>query len=577
MKIATKVNSNIESVKTKDSEKLFYEHLEKYMTGIGIPKIVPIKGIYFDLLYVENGNAALFKFMDTSEDTFSILSEEIIEVIEEELAIVDEFIKEKFEGLSLNYHFVMPFIEFESYNLSKEYVIDKSKMESLMNEEIPLSDLLSDTKGMDEELLFQLGKEYFVLQKESALGELVINKKYRNEDIKATLMEVEQIQGVNSLRYGTTLFEGATGTGKTSMMIAKLIKLARIYQNDNFLYVTFDKQLSNEINNMIKYYHKDINNIKVINFHQFVLILGRKYNLKLNNKSKQSFNKEFEKVFEKIAKIYKGKRYFKGVFVDEGENFNTSEIQFLRDISYSMKNILYIAYDEAKRMSPFDEHKEDASHFPKDNLLVAKGNYRMSQEVGYFNLDFQNDVNTFSVLELNRHSEYFKSFNVNNPKKGFAQVLEHEDTPQMLSRVIQIIKDSVGSGYDYSDICIIYPFNEKVVKNNKSVYSKHLLKKVLDENNILVNFADDESSYLQKPIGVTLSNIYNCTNLEWKVVILCQLDTLYNTFTKPKTKDIQKMLNIIYTATGRTNENLYVLIRKDDHRPGIIDLLSQKI
>lgn len=574
MRIVQDINSNVESIKTKNAEKLFYKYLKKSLTGVLIPKIAPFANLYFDLLYIEDGKAALFKFMDTNEETFSILSDEILEVMHEESEAVKKELSKNLKD-SIPYYFVMPYIDLREYQKSGEFVIDKVQFENLINGDSSLKEYLSKEVQKEDEILLALAKEYFVFQKDSSVGDKVIDVNYRKTNIKATLLESEQVAIVNDLNYGTTLLQGSTGTGKSSLMLAKLIKLARTYPKDNFLYITFDKQLSNAINRFIEYFHKDIINIKIINFHQFVLLLGKKFNLKLNKQSKQSFNKEFEKVFEKIAQIYRGKRYFKGIFVDEAENFSYEEIKFLKDISYASKSFLYISYDEPKRMTPLSD-KETSNEYPYDELILLGKNYRSSQAVGYFNLGFQNDINAFSALELERVGDYFRAFSTMSKKDGYTEVIEYQDTPQMLDTLVSIVKKYIEKGYHYSDICIIYPYNEKFVRGNKAVYSKHLIKKVLDDNEIIVSFADDESSNLLNSTGVTLSNIYNCTNLEWKVVILCQLDTLYNNYTTMKNKEVQKMLNIIYTASGRATEDLYILIRRDENRPGVIDLLSQK-
>ena len=55
MKIfSAKVDSNVESIRKKSSEREFYRHMCKSLTGKGFTKIVPFGGIYFDLLYVED-------------------------------------------------------------------------------------------------------------------------------------------------------------------------------------------------------------------------------------------------------------------------------------------------------------------------------------------------------------------------------------------------------------------------------------------------------------------------------------------------------------------------------------------
>lgn len=573
------VNSNVESIRKKASEKDFYKYMNDKMPGLGITKIVPLKGIYFDLLYVEKDKAGLFKFMDTNEDTFSILDREILEVMEEEYQEVENYIKETLPSCTISYHFVMPYVDLKSKHMSKKFIIDNKVFEGLINDELSIYDYLSNNEEeYTEKIVWELAKEYFVtkkdIDKKRFNSEIQTSIKFKNLELKAGLMDKEQIENINNFRYGSTLVLGSSGTGKTRAMVSKLIKIARLYPKDNFLYLTFDKQISSEINSYMKNLFPDLKNVKIINYHQFILLLGKKYNLRLNNKSKYNFNKEFEKIFVKVAQIYNEKRYFKGVFVDEAENFELKDLKFLRSISYLTRNFLYVSYDKAKQMSHLETKTIPVDEYEYDNILTFNTNYRNSICVGTFNAGFQNNIETFSLLELKGERDYFIPFNVESRTAGDVRTFEYASSPDMMNMMLEHINEYKEQGYNYSDMCIIYPFNEKVLKGKKYVYSKHLVKKYLEENDIIFNFADDETSNLYNSQGITLSNIYNVTNLEYKIVFLCQLDVLYNSFSIENKINTRKMINIIYTATSRATEKLCLYLREDETRPGIIDLLK---
>lgn len=575
MKMMINANSNIEAVKTKTSEKLFYKFLAEKAEGMGIAKIAPFNGQYFDLLYIEDRKAALFKFVDTNEDTFSILAEEIVEVIEEEHTAANSMLRRRLDGETVSYYFVMPYIELAEHGIDCDIIIDCKRFGELTDGKRSLGSLLSEVKTSKETLLQKLAGEYFVFRKEHSFGEVIVDMSTENKKLQAALMDRAQMEAVNSLHYGTTFLEGSTGTGKTTVMFSKMIKLARIYSKDKFLYITFSKQLANSIRILLKQQHPDIENIRVINFHQFILLLGKKYNLKLNKQSKQNFAKEFQKVFQKVEKIYSGKRSFKGIFVDESENLSLDEIRFLRDISYQTKNILYLSYDEAKRMTPLDENGRSVEEIAWDDHLELSDNYRASQEVARFNRDFQNDINAFSALELERVGNYFRTFSAIRSQKGSANVIEYEAPEEMMEKMLEIIRAYEKEGVALSDIGVIYPYNERTT--GSPVHAKRDLKNFLEGHGLIVDLAEEESRDFNTAKGLTLSNIYNCTNLEFKVVILCYLDMLYTDPTKLRSKEVQKMLNIIYTASGRAKDDLLVMIKKGEDRPGVMDLLSQKI
>ena len=71
-----KINSQLDALKVKEVEKIFYENIGDN-TNV-VPKVTPFKGINTDLLYIKDNKILFVKFMDTSEDLFSILDEELI-------------------------------------------------------------------------------------------------------------------------------------------------------------------------------------------------------------------------------------------------------------------------------------------------------------------------------------------------------------------------------------------------------------------------------------------------------------------------------------------------------------------
>lgn len=573
MKIISKqVESNVESIKEKNSEKDFYKYLEDKLPGIGITKIVPFQGIYIDLMYLDENKIGLYKFMDTTEDTFSIFSDEILEIMEEEYNQVKKQLNQ-----DIPYYFVMPYVNLEKKNLSKSFIIDNHKFEEIINDEVSFTNFISEELEQNiSKIVFELAKEYFIIKREIEeleKGEFSLEGiEFRSKTLMGTLMEDTQVESVNNFKYGSTLLLGSTGTGKTSIMLSKSIKIARLYPKENFLYITFDKQLGGELTKHIKNFFPDITNLKIINFHQFVLLLGKKYSLRLNNKSKQSFNKEFYKVFAKVAKIYQGKRYYKGIFVDEAENFTKEEIEFLRNISFQTKNFLCVSYDRAKRLSEIEN--VSSYDYEYDNILTLDNNFRNSKAISMFNMEFQNKLEEFSALEIGEIGDYFIPYGLGNQEKGEVNLFEGVSSKEIMDQIVNKIKELESEGYKTSEMCIIYPFNIKVLKGQKHIYSKHLVKTHLEENEILYSIADDETSNRYQAQGVTLTNIYNVNNLEYKIIFFCQLEVLFAGLNIENKEEAQKITNILYTAMGRATEKLFIYLKEDDNRPGILDLLK---
>ena len=96
-----------------------------------------------------------------------------------------------------------------------------------------------------------------------------------------------------------------------------------------------------------------------------------------------------------------------------------------------------------------------------------------------------------------------------------------------------------NKGLDYGDIAIVFPYNKKKLKNGKTIYFQYLLRKALDDVNIPYIIGDDDLTKHAKKTGITLSNLYFIKNLEYKAVVFCELEMLYNQTINKEDQDYQ--------------------------------------
>ncbi|MCG4723117.1 hypothetical protein L0M81_14370, partial [Alistipes putredinis] len=68
---------------------------------------------------------------------------------------------------------------------------------------------------------------------------------------------------------------GASGCGKTTILLARAIKLARIYPHHKFVIFTYTKQLRNELKERLDILYKDNNNIEIHTFTSFLFKLAK--------------------------------------------------------------------------------------------------------------------------------------------------------------------------------------------------------------------------------------------------------------------------------------------------------------
>ena len=229
------INSQLDALKLKEIEKIFYDNIKENTNTV--PKITPFKGINTDLLYIEDNKILFIKFMDTTEDLFFILEEELLEVMNEEYESMHMKMTQLNKNISYNYVFIMPYVEIEdTFGLDEfvnNHIIDKTKLEEIKENNNLINEYLRKENNEIELnlLLLDICPEYYLLNNRLHINESFKKILFYNDEYKytATMLEKDQIEKVVSIDYGNTLFKGGSGTGKTSIMLSRAIKLSRVY------------------------------------------------------------------------------------------------------------------------------------------------------------------------------------------------------------------------------------------------------------------------------------------------------------------------------------------------------------
>ena len=581
------INSELDALKIKDIEKLFYENIS---SGSNIvPKVTPFKGINTDILYINDNKILFIKFMDTSEDLFSILEEELLEVMNEEYELLKFRMEQMDRDIKYNYVFMMPYVEVNSNNEFKDFIdnhiVDKHKLEEILNDESKLQDYLKESNSEIELNLFLLDicPEYYVLNDKLHLNEKFKKISFFNDDYKytATMLEASKIVNVDSIKYGNTLFEGGSGTSKSTIMLSRAIKLARIYPHHKFLILTNSKQHCNELREKLKILYKENNNIDIQTLNSFVIKLAKKYNLVIDyTMLKRNYEKTFNNLLKQARNIIKNKNMFKGIFIDEAESFTNEDIKFVMEFLYKTKNIFNLFYCEglniSKSLNIFKDNLDGIEFIEHINL---NKNYRQSIELVEFSNKFASNANEYiSSLRGNLKEKFNCTKAIRNECKN-VDIIKVSDLEEQISSIIWEIEYLTNKkGLDYSDIAIIYPYNKKKLKNGNTIYFQYMLKKALEDAKIPYIYAEDNLTNLSKKVGVTISNIYNIKSLEYKAGIICELEMLYNHKINDKTQDYQINdfvgdLNKMYLAINRACDYLSIITTFNENSSDIIKLL----
>lgn len=587
---SSNIISDVEALRVKDSEREFFKQLKNKLPGLGIAKITPFENFYADLFYEESGQVLFIKFMDTQEETFSILEEELLEIMKEEYDFFISKITSLYKNIKVNYIYFMPYVNLINYknDFVQNQIIDTNKFTLMKEEKLFLNKYYSE-KNEDVQtnlLRYNIAKEYHVVKKEDE--KRVLNKDFKKiifenktHEYQATFLTDKQITRINSIRYGNSLIVGPEGTGKTTTLISRLIKLSRVYDKEKFLFLTFKKQLMLDIKSTLDMMGVKLDNVEIINFHSYILNLSRPYGLKIENNKNKSFDEQFETIFIKTTQIYKNNNIYKGIIIDEAENFKEDYLLFLKNCLYRTKHFFMLSADKAKDIRGFMENFTGGwENLEYVEIAEFNKNYRSTKNLADFTNTFTANVTEYiEEKKFILPQDYYLRSTSLRYKGQNIEIKKCETMEDKFNQIINLIKKLTNKGLNYGDICIIYPFNKRRTKTKSVIYFQYLLKIALEEANIPFMISNDDFTNLTYKTGITISNIFSINNLEYKVVILCELEMLYthslnDEFSNADALAFLKNINIVYTAINRATEELHIFTLMDETDSKIVSLLK---
>ena len=187
--------------------------------------------------------------------------------------------------------------------------------------------------------------------------------------------------------------------------------------------------------------------------------------------------------------------------------------------------------------------------------------------------------NVEGVIGLGAAIDYIQKIGydkIQEKENEIIKVIDLEEQIESILWEIDFLRNK--KGLDYSDIAIVYPYNKKKLKNGKTIYFQYILRKALEEAKIPYMVAEDEITNITKKVGITISNIYGIKNLEYKAVIFCELEMLYNQTIGDTKQDYQINdfvgdLNKIYLAINASTSYLKIITTFNEDSSEIIKIL----
>ena len=581
------INSQFDALRIKEFEEKFYEKISDNVKIV--PKVTPFKGINTDLLYIKDNKILFVKFMDTSEELFSILDEELIEVMNEEYNMLRLKMAQQHSNINYNFVYIMPYVEiydeYESQEFVNNNIIDKNKLKQIIEKEKDLDIYLKEENNEIELNMYLLDicPEYYVLNNQKHINRDFKKITFVNDDYEysATMLDKNELKYSLSINYGNNLFEGGSGTGKTTIMLSRAIKLARVYPQHRFIVFVSSKKLCNQLKEELEILYKDNNNLEIHTLSSFLFKLAKKFDLIADYRMfKQDYEKYLNNLIKQARNVIKNKNMFKGIFIDEAESFKVEEIEFISEFLYKTKNILDIYYCNALNITNdlnIFKSRDDIKVNQKIDLDI---NYRQDKNlIEFINRFCQNSNDYIKTLRpMIKNDIYVPTKYIYNQGQDpeIIKVIDLEEQIESILWEIDFLRNK--KGLDYSDIAIVYPYNKKKLKNGKTIYFQYILRKALEEAKIPYMVAEDEITNITKKVGITISNIYGIKNLEYKAVIFCELEMLYNQTIGDTKQDYQINdfvgdLNKIYLAINASTSYLKIITTFNEDSSEIIKIL----
>lgn len=581
------INSQLDALRIKEFEEKFYEKISDNVKIV--PKVTPFKGINTDLLYIKDNKILFVKFMDTSEELFSILDEELIEVMNEEYNMLRLKMAQQHSNINYNFVYIMPYVEiydeYESQEFVNNNIIDKNKLKQIIEKEKDLDIYLKEENNEIELNMYFLDicPEYYVLNNQKHINRDFKKITFVNDDYEysATMLDKNELKYSLSINYGNNLFEGGSGTGKTTIMLSRAIKLARVYPQHRFIVFVSSKKLCNQLKEELEILYKDNNNLEIHTLSSFLFKLAKKFDLIADYRMfKQDYEKYLNNLIKQARNVIKNKNMFKGIFIDEAESFKVEEIEFISEFLYKTKNILDIYYCNALNITNdlnIFKSRDDIKVNQKIDLDI---NYRQDKNlIEFINRFCQNSNDYIKTLRpMIKNDIYVPTKSIYNQGQDpeIIKVIDLEEQIESILWEIDFLRNK--KGLDYSDIAIVYPYNKKKLKNGKTIYFQYILRKALEEAKIPYMVAEDEITNITKKVGITISNIYGIKNLEYKAVIFCELEMLYNQTIGDTKQDYQINdfvgdLNKIYLAINASTSYLKIITTFNEDSSEIIKIL----
>lgn len=509
--------------------------------------------------YIKNINKRTVQLVDREDDNPVFKTKKYLDIARGIISTSDEDTEFIEESIYANTVLVnMSYDDITKLNVENCFSQEQIKcLTKDLFDNLKIDDLFSEKKIV-------INKDEMILLRTILFPETKIKK--TKEDLNGNIittsisaLDTEQENFARRLPYGHYMVTGVPGSGKTVILIARALHIAKEHPDWNIQILTYNKSLSAKIESVLNSIAEDIEdnnffsdipieNINVVHFHKLAMNVS---NVRVPKPTPQDW---WDETLPSIA-LEKAKPIYDAILIDEYQDFRDTWIKVCINlckkhtyINSSNKQVsginLFLAGDRLQSIYNSKVHNwsKDFGLNMSGRSKLLKTSYRTGRENITLALKFlQNDKSLLDEVNKFYKDEEDKGLNFNVVENGSSvEFLEGS-----YNSIVKAIKDLIRAGYKYNDILLIC-YSEKICNE---IYN--LLPDNVRNNTVFVKKASERDLKTK----LLTSTYHSSKGLESKAVILADVDKFIPRL--DKNRDILDR-KLVYVGMTRASEKLFI-------------------
>ncbi|ADI73277.1 conserved hypothetical protein [Methanohalobium evestigatum Z-7303] len=401
-----------------------------------------------------------------------------------------------------------------------------------------------DTRYIDDHDFNRIRSVFFpeiqVNSRQKEIWEFHRNNTKDNSIIKT--LDTDQEKFSKRIPYGHYMVSGVPGSGKTVILVARAVHLARENPEWNILILTYNRSLKSKLKNILKSMHKDLDNMGV-NYENIEISSFHKTAMKVANETtipKPTPDNYWDELLPYKA-INNVESMYDAVLIDEYQDFHNIWLKLClklcrkHEYKGEYTENLFLAGDRLQSIyNPSTHNWKSLGIHIRGRSKLLKTSYRSGST--HINLALE-----YLMKNSNTRSEVEKFY---EGKDGICCNYDTENNVDFLNGDFREINDYLKSliyesQYNPEDILVLLPF-----KNLRDKLYRYLDEDLQKMAEVSKNISDNL---------MTITTYHSSKGVECKVCVLAEVDKLENS-----KMDNTKYTKLLYVGMTRASEKVMI-------------------